>query len=81
MELADSALCCGSGGTYSITQRESSLALLDTKMDAVADTRADVLATANPGCVLQLRYGAQTRDMPLRVRYVTDLLDEAYSAE
>jgi glycolate oxidase iron-sulfur subunit len=81
VELADSALCCGSGGTYSITQRESSLALLDTKMDAVADTRADVLATANPGCVLQLRYGAQTRDMPLRVRYVTDLLDEAYSAE
>jgi glycolate oxidase iron-sulfur subunit len=81
VELADSAQCCGSGGTYAISERESSLSLLDSKMDAVADTGAEVLATANPGCILQLRYGAQSREMPLRVRYVTDLLDEAYRAE
>ena len=50
-------------------------------MEKVRDTGADVLATANPGCVLQLRYGAQRHDMPVEVRYITDLLDEAYRAE
>ena len=49
-------------------------------MRAVKDTGADVIATANPGCVLQLQYGAQREGLATPVRYVTDLLDEAYTA-
>ena len=80
-EMADATRCCGAGGTYIITQREFSLKVLDSKMASVADTTATVVATANPGCVLLLQYGAQQHNMPIEVRYVTDLLDEAYRAE
>ena len=81
VEMAGSTVCCGSGGTYSITQRDASVELLDSKMDAVEETGADVIATANPGCVMQLQYGGRRRDSRIQVRYVTDLLDEAYRTE
>ena len=81
VEMDNSSTCCGAGGAYSITQREFSLKLLDTKMEAVKDTGAWVVTTANPGCYIQLQQGANRCSLPLRVRYVTDLLDEAYRAE
>ena len=81
VELSDASLCCGAGGTYTITERDFSLRLLDSKMRAVKEAGADVIATANPGCVLQLQYGAQREGLPIEVRYVTDLLDEAYRLE
>ena len=81
VEMEKSNVCCGSGGTYMITERDFSLRVLDSKMSAVEKTKADVLATANPGCVLQLQYGTKRSDLPIKVKYVTDLLDEAYRAE
>ena len=80
-EMRNSSVCCGAGGTYSITQREFSSRVLDSKMSAVRETGADVLATANPGCFIQIKYGARRDSLPVRVAYVTDLLDEAYQAE
>ena len=81
VELSNASMCCGGGGTYIISERESSLNILDTKMSAVAATGADILATANPGCVIQMQYGVQREGLPIKVRYVTDLLDEAYRLE
>ena len=81
VELSSASMCCGAGGTYIITERESSLRVLDSKMKAVKDTGADIIATANPGCVLQIQYGAQKIGLQIKVRYVTDLLDEAYRLE
>jgi len=81
VEMERSDVCCGAGGTYTITEREFSLRVLDSKMRNVGRTGADVLATANPGCVLQLQYGAQRYGPPVEVAYVTDLLDEAYRRE
>jgi glycolate oxidase iron-sulfur subunit len=81
VEMEKSNICCGAGGTYSITEREFSFRVLDSKMHAVEETDAEVLATANPGCVLQLQYGTKRNDLPIEVKYVTDLLDEAYLAE
>ena len=81
VEMEDSARCCGAGGTYAVTQRDFSLRLLDSKMVAVKDTGADVIATANPGCVLQLRNGVNREGVSIQVHYVTDLLDEAYRAD
>ena len=80
-EMERSDVCCGAGGTYTITEREFSLRVLDSKMKNVGKTNADVLATANPGCVLQLQFGAQRYGPPVEVAYVTDLLDEAYRRE
>ncbi len=81
VELPNSGQCCGAGGTYTITERDFSLRVLNSKMDAFETTDADVLATANPGCLLQLRFGIQDRALPAQVKYVTDLLDEAYRQE
>ena len=81
VELSDASKCCGAGGTYTITEREFSLKILDSKMRAVRDSGAEIIATANPGCALQLQYGAYREGLPVGVRYVTDLLDEAYRLE
>lgn len=81
VELPNASKCCGAGGTYTITEREFSMRVLDSKMRAVRQTGANIIATANPGCLMQIQYGAQREGMPLEVRYITDLLDEAYSKE
>ena len=81
VELPNAGQCCGAGGTYTITERDFSLRVLNSKMDAFETTDADVFATANPGCLMQLQYGVQDRNLPAQVKYVTDLLDEAYQLE
>ncbi len=81
VELSNADKCCGAGGTYTITERDFSMRVLDTKMRAVRQTKANVIATANPGCLMQLQYGAQRDGMSVEVKYITDLLDEAYSKD
>ena len=78
VELSNASVCCGAGGTYTITEREFSLRVLDSKMKAVKTTEADIVATANPGCLLQLKLGAKREGLDVQVKYVTDLLDESY---
>jgi glycolate oxidase iron-sulfur subunit len=78
VEMAESSLCCGSAGTYSVTQPEMSGRLLDRKLDHALATGASIIATANPGCALQLEAGLRRRRSPVRVRHVVELLDAAY---
>ncbi|MBI1885876.1 MAG: 4Fe-4S dicluster domain-containing protein [Chloroflexi bacterium] len=79
MEHADR--CCGSAGVYNLTNREMSLRLLDDKMRDIGATGAAVIATANPGCMLQLEAGLRRHRLPGRVVHVVELLDEAYQRE
>ncbi len=81
VELPNSGRCCGAGGTYTITERDFSLRVLRSKMDDFETTGAEVFATANPGCMMQLQFGVAERELPVQVKYVTDLLDEAYRSE
>ena len=81
IEMDNSDRCCGAAGIYSVTQREFSNRLLDSKMERVAATGADVIATANPGCVIQLENGLRRAGVQGRVCHVVDILDEAYGAE
>jgi glycolate oxidase iron-sulfur subunit len=76
MRLAD--VCCGSGGVYNVVQNEMAMAVLERKMEDVNRTGADVVATANPGCMLQLRAGAAIDGRGQRVAHVVEILDEAY---
>jgi glycolate oxidase iron-sulfur subunit len=55
-----------------------SLDLLDGKMRDVARAGAGVIATANPGCMVQLEAGLRRHRLPGRVVHVVELLDEAY---
>jgi glycolate oxidase iron-sulfur subunit len=75
MELADH--CCGSAGVYNVTQTAASMDLLKEKMEAARATGAAVIVTANPGCILQLRAGAEMHATGQQVLHVIELLDRA----
>lgn len=77
VELPYSDICCGSAGVYNITQTEASLDLLRQKMENASQTRAEIIATANPGCLLQLRAGVALHNTGQEVLHVVELLDRA----
>ncbi len=81
VELKEADWCCGSAGIYNITQPEASMTLLDRKMGHVRATGAQIVATANPGCAIQLQHGGRRSDLPLEVVHPVSLLAEAYRAE
>lgn len=71
---ADSHLCCGSAGTYSILQPELSLQLRDRKLENLADTGATTIVSANVGCTAHLQSGTDTP-----VMHWIELIDRALS--
>jgi len=77
VELPFAEICCGSAGVYNVTQTEASLALLMEKMNYARFTQAEIIATANPGCLLQLRAGAELHKTGQEVLHVVELLDRA----
>ena len=77
VELPHSDLCCGSAGIYNVLQTEISLRLLRDKMDYANSTPAEIIATANPGCLLQLRAGVAQHGHGQEVVHVIELLDRA----
>jgi glycolate oxidase iron-sulfur subunit len=79
-EMPNADVCCGSAGIYNVVQNEMAMRILKHKMDSVHLTKAEILATANPGCMLQLRAGVEMHGSGQRVLHVVELLDEAYSA-
>jgi glycolate oxidase iron-sulfur subunit len=79
-ELEGADRCCGSAGIYNITHSEMSQHLLKEKMDAIRATGAQAVVAPNPGCMLQLRFGARRYGPAVTVYHLTDLLDRAYSA-
>ncbi len=77
-EMHESALCCGSAGVYNLTQPEMAARLGARKVDNALATGAQVIATANPGCALQLAGELRRRGEEVQVRYIVELLDESY---
>ncbi|MCX6862660.1 MAG: (Fe-S)-binding protein [Verrucomicrobia bacterium] len=78
VELPEAAWCCGSAGIYNLTQPEMAGQLLQRKVNHIVTTRAQVVATGNPGCLLQLINGCRDRGLELRVAHPVTLLAEAY---
>jgi glycolate oxidase iron-sulfur subunit len=79
VELPYSDICCGSAGIYNVTQTEAALELLHEKMNYPKSTGAAIIATANPGCLLQMRAGAEIHQTGQEVLHVIELLDGATS--
>jgi glycolate oxidase iron-sulfur subunit len=77
-EMPLSDLCCGSAGIYNVMHTDMAMALLRKKMDSVNSTGAQVIITANPGCMLQLAAGVKKFGRGQRVAHVVEILDEAY---
>jgi len=70
-------VCCGSAGIYNITHTPMSLELLERKINDVAASGAQMVITANPGCLLQLQWGCKRAGYPAQVRHVVEVLDES----
>ncbi|HYK88050.1 MAG TPA: (Fe-S)-binding protein, partial [Acidobacteriota bacterium] len=74
--LADSfpVRCCGSAGIYNVTHQPMSTRLLEAKMDDIAATGADLIVSANPGCLMQLEWGQKRAHSEVRVRHIVQVL-------
>ncbi len=80
-ELKNPDRCCGSAGIYNLTQPEMSRQVLDEKMADARATGCEVIATANPGCMMQLELGVSLHQTDQEVVHVVEMLDLAYEAK
>ncbi|MEP6693057.1 MAG: heterodisulfide reductase-related iron-sulfur binding cluster [Chloroflexota bacterium] len=79
MPLVEADWCCGSAGTYNVTQPELSAKLLERKVGHIMRSGAELLVTANPGCQMQIAAGLRASRAPVEVVHLMDLLDRAYA--
>ena len=73
----DPEVCCGAAGIYNLTHPEMSARVLAPKLDALSDAAPEIVATANPGCAMQLAAGLAGRGIAARVVHPIELLEEA----
>lgn len=78
VELPEADWCCGSAGSQLITHYETSIKVMDKKINNLAGTQADVIASGCPGCQMQLTTGIKRHNLKVRVVHPVMLLDEAY---
>jgi len=77
VELKESEICCGSAGIYNVVHNDLAEKILASKMRRIDETKADLILTANPGCLLQLRAGVSRAGGNRRVLHVVELLAAA----
>ena len=78
VEIANGDRCCGAAGLYDVHRARDVGRLCDEKAEAVRATGAKVLASANPGCTMQLRSGLHALGEEVEVVHPIQLLDRAY---
>jgi glycolate oxidase iron-sulfur subunit len=79
--LAGSDQCCGSAGIYNLLEPATADAVLAPKLAAIAATGATVVATGNPGCLMQIGGGLVRAGVPTVARHPIELLDDGYARE
>ncbi len=77
VEMDESSVCCGFGGTFSFEYPEVAQRVLERKLANVEATGADLLITDNPGCLTHLKGGLDAREKPIRVRHLAEVLWES----
>ena len=75
--FAEQEICCGSAGIYNLVEPDAAQQLGDRKTSHIASVQPDVVATANPGCMLQIRAGAARQQQTWSVVHPIELLDAA----
>jgi glycolate oxidase iron-sulfur subunit len=75
--LEESTWCCGSAGTYNILQYDTSMKILERKMENIRKTGADIVLTGNPGCYQQLKYGTKKFHVDIKVEHPVTLFKKA----
>ncbi len=79
--LEGSEHCCGSAGIYNLVEPDVSDTVLAPKLARIADTHATLVATGNPGCLMQIGAGLHQAGSRVRVVHPVDLLDASYAAD
>lgn len=80
IDLPGSSECCGAAGIYNLTHPEMAGQLLARKLAAITETRPDVVATGNPGCLLQIGAGVREAELDIQVMHPVELLARSYAA-
>ena len=76
--LAESDVCCGSAGIYNLVEPETSNVVLDRKLENIEKANADVIATGNPGCMMQIGAGLVRARSRTSTVHPVELLDRSY---
>jgi glycolate oxidase iron-sulfur subunit len=79
--LADSDQCCGGAGIYNLIEPVVSGTVLAAKLAQIRASGATIVATGNPGCIMQIGAGLRRSGHDIRVVHPVDLLDAAYAAD
>ena len=79
VKLEGSERCCGGAGIYNLLEPDLSADVLAEKLANIQASKAQTLATGNPGCQMQIGAGALLAGMDLKVCHPVELLDEAYA--
>ncbi len=74
VEMREADRCCGSAGIYNVTQMDYASRVLNAKIEDVLATKPQAIITANPGCMLQLRYGLERAGLDVPVYHLAEVL-------
>jgi len=78
VELPESEICCGSAGSYNLTEPEMAGRLQRRKVSHILKTQAHIVVTTNPGCILQIESGLKEHGYDeVRVMHLADYLEAA----
>ncbi len=76
-EMEDASSCCGLGGTFSVYHYETSKAIGARKIPGLRESRAELIATACPGCIMQLQDVINHARLEVKAIHILDLISEA----
>jgi Fe-S oxidoreductase len=74
--MFESDICCGMGGSYSLKFPEISVKILERKLKNIQDTGANLVCTDCPGCIMQIRGGADKKGLAFKVKHSLEVLAE-----
>lgn len=74
--LKDSNVCCGFGGSFSVEYPGISSGILNKKIENIKDTKADILLTDCPGCVMQIDGGLKKQNINVKVAHLSEIFNE-----
>lgn len=74
IDLPEADVCCGSAGTYNLTEPAMAERLQRRKIENILKTEAGIVVTSNPGCILQIRAGLEKAGSRARVMHIADYL-------
>jgi glycolate oxidase iron-sulfur subunit len=80
-EIPEAPICCGSAGIFNLVQPDAANELGDRKAQLIEPLKADVVATGNPGCLLQMQSALARRGQKIPVVHTIQLLDASISGE